>query len=256
MNKKKIMLSVAAVLASCTLAACGKVDGGIKDPVIPQNTKEDAKTETTSQSTANQTTEKETSINSDDEVYEWPSTPWIFHYPKDAQTKRHGGLLVTKDVTNYLVTAASYCSYSEEFGGTIEDTAAKMVIISIGTFDNLCQPSLGYQFDTVDGKLVALGVNEVEGEYVDINGVNVYKFTAKVPTESGGWDCHVYGYTWEYVTPDVMDEKFGVHKYSDAGETVQYAIVGVVSAYDQDAYKTEMEELTDYLMNSTQMLSD
>ena len=46
MNKKKIMLSVAAVLASCTLAACGKVDGGIKDPVIPQNTKEDTKTET------------------------------------------------------------------------------------------------------------------------------------------------------------------------------------------------------------------
>lgn len=260
MNKKKIMLSVAAVLASCTLAACGKVDGGIKDPVIPQNTKEDTKTETT-QSTANPTTEKETSINSDDGIYEWPSTPWIFHYPKDAQTLHDGGLLVAKDATNYLVATASHFPSSGEFGGTIEDTAAMMVIYTIGIFDNYCQPSLGCKLNfvddnVVDGKCVASGVNEVEGEYVDINGVNVYKFTAKVPTESGDWDCHVYGYTWEYVTPDVKDEKLGVYKYSYACETKQYAIVGVVSAYDQDAYKADMEELTDYLMNSTQMLSD
>lgn len=262
MNKKKIMLSVAVVLASCTLAACGKVDGGIKDPVIPQNTRENTKTETT-QSTANPTTEKETSINSDDGIYEWPSTPWIFHYPKDAKTLDDGAFVVAKDVTNYLVAAncLNPSTSRGEFWGTIEGTAARMVVSTIGISDNYCQPSLGCRLNLVEGSIVdgkydVLGVNEVEGEYVDINGVNVYKFTAKVPTESGGWDCHVYGYTWEYLTPDVKDEKLGIYKYSGAGETQQYAIVGVVSAYDQDAYKADMEELTDYLMNSTQMLSD
>ena len=168
--------------------------------------------------------------------------------------------MVAKDVTNYLVAAncLNPSSSRGEFWGTIEGTAARMVVNTIGISDNYCQPSLGCRLNLVEGSIVdgkydVLGVNEVEGEYVDINGVNVYKFTAKVPTESGDWDCHVYGYTWEYVTPDVNDEEY---KYQGAGETQQYAIVGVVSAYDQDAYKADMEELTDYLMNSTQMLSD
>lgn len=255
MNKKKIMLSVAVVLASCTLAACGKVDGGIKDPVIPQNTRENTKTETT-QSTANPTTEKETSINSDDVTYKWAASPWILHYPKDVQKQEEGALLVTKDVTNYLVTAGFNVPYDGELEWPLEENVANMVITCIGTFDNLCQPSLGFRFEKVDDRYVPTGINEIEGEYVDINGLNVYKFTAKVPTKNGDWDCYVYGYTWNYVTPDVKDEKLGCYKYSDAGETVQYAIVGVVSAYDQDAYKADMEELTDYLMNSTQMLSD
>lgn len=255
MNKKKIMLSVAAVLASCTLAACGKVDGGINDPVIPQNTKEDSKTETI-QSTTNQTTEKENSNNSDDVTYKWPASPWILHYPKDVAHKDEGSLLVTKDVTKYLVTAGLNVPYDGELEWPLEENVANMVITSICAFDDLCPAPLGYRYEKVDDRYVPTGINEIEGEYVDINGLNVYKFTAKAPTKNGDWDCYVYGYTWNYLTPDVKDEKFGFHKYSDAGETVQYAIVGVVMAYDQDAYKADMEELTDYLMNSTQMLSD
>ena len=108
-------------------------------------------------------------------------------------------------------------------------------------------PYSGYSWCDID---LSAELEDVTGEYVDINGMKVYKFTVEVPTEdtTPTWYCEVYGYTWVSIVPDTDSS------YRDVGKQCQYIIFGVVTSENQEAYKTEMQELTDYLMYNTQML--
>lgn len=249
MTKKRVVLTVMAMIACGLLAACSKKEGGTAGTVISQDMKPGVSQESTAQEKDNKEDDKK---ESDDLQYEWPMEPWVMSYPKDVATQFSNTALFTYDELNYLVTATH--SYDKKLADDLTENLEDLITSSLGTYDGFCASTPDTTGEWVDGKLITK-LKDVEGEYVEINGLNVYKFTAQIKIEdSDRYGC-VYGYSWRYLVPDTKDED-GIDKYSRGGREMQYIVVGVVPVVDQETYKPEMEELTDYIMYHTEMLTE
>lgn len=254
MTKKKVVLSAMTILACGLLAACSKGDGGTD--VTTQGTKNDVSVETTTQESAKK--DKKSDKKSDDKVYEKAGTPWRVYYPADVVTDFDYSCLFTYDVENYMVTA--YCT-NNAVEGDIESNVADGITSALSPFKLYCIPSLDtsshpvsddgsdgdYEHKMYKGDELVTHISGLEGEHIEVNGIDVYKFTARIDAKDvePARDCYLYGYSWQYLTPE---------GYQDAGKILQYTIVGVVSASDEETYKADMEGLTDYIMNHWEMV--
>lgn len=228
---KKAVLMTVIIVTSVILASCEKKNNMNNATSMPNDN-----------GISNQeTTVKESSTESvaavgENSYIDIARYPWRIYYPNDVpnELNKHSAKLFTYDVSNYMVM--SECAVSDDIVGYAE-TIIKQAVL---TYKEYCTPQL------------TGNVKDIEGQFVTVNDLEVYKFTAKILTK-GERECYAYGYTWGYTTPDLLLDT-GAHKYNNSGKDCQYVIVGVVSAEDQEAYKAEMEELTDYLMYNTQML--
>lgn len=253
MTKKRVVLTVMAMIACGLLAACSRNEDGTSSTSMQQDTKMGVSQEDTTQNQVedNKNDDKKAS---DGIQYQWPANPWVLAYPEDVKYVEYllkPSMLFTNDSLNYLVTA-TYTNNACE--GSIEDNLNQLITQSIMTYGGYCASTPDTTGEWVDGKLITK-VKDVEGEYVEINGLNVYKFTAQIKIEGIDRYGYVYGYSWQYLTPNIMEES-GVHKYYKWEKTLQYIVVGVVPVVDQETYKPDMEELTDYIMYHTEMLTE
>ena len=228
---KKAVLMTVIIVTSVILASCEK-----------KNNMNNVTSMLNDNGISNQeTTVKESSTESvaaeEGNYIDIPAKPWRIYYPSDVPNEiyKNGSKLFTYDVGNYMVMCQ--CELTD---GSEESNLLYMMRMAYA-------PYSGYSWCDID---LSAELEDVTGEYVDINGMKVYKFTVEVPTEdtTPTWYCEVYGYTWVSIVPDTDSS------YRDVGKQCQYIIFGVVTAENQEAYKTEMQELTDYLMYNTQML--
>lgn len=233
MFKKRLLALIISIMSLVILVACKNNDS--EDNII--DSRQDIITEANHETTEKQTVAESTTADEEGNYIDIPAKPWRIYYPSDVPNEiyKNGSKLFTYDVGNYMVMCQ--CELTD---GSEESNLLYMMRMAYA-------PYSGYSWCDID---LSAELEDVTGEYVDINGMKVYKFTVEVPTEdtTPTWYCEVYGYTWVSIVPDTDSS------YRDVGKQCQYIIFGVVTSENQEAYKTEMEELTDYLMYNTQML--
>ena len=232
--RRKITIAVLIILSAFILASCNKESNNIESGTAGNDSIE---------TTEKKQTTTEGNIT-EDEVVNLLQMPFAVHYHREITQKEEGSASV------FLSDAYTYVTCFGYRGGEMDN------IISDDPVANLKQ-YLAYM-TVVAGPQIAVpfesDVKDIEGEYTQINGLDVYKFTAKVGVEyQPDTECLVYGYTWTHVNPDDMDENGIRHKYESCGYNFQYIIMGVVIVEDEN-YKADMIELTDYIMYNMEQL--
>lgn len=270
----RMLACTVTALIVCGIGACSKVNSDISVYDTSENTvaNEDNKevVSEAEETTVSSTVIEESTSKLDGDKYEiCDYYPIVLHYPDNMRST-----LITDFIYCMIVDPEVYSSKSgqtgyeymvefnvlPEFEGeyTLDEQIKLSVVDVLGYHNFYNRNMVDTKTEEVGDKDIPVSVGDVEGEYISINGIEVYRYTTTISTAGPGkvWNCPVYGYRWGYVTPETKKSDGTTNKYWGAGEKQVYNIIGVVTAQEHDVYEESMKDLVDYIVTNSEMLSE